>query len=45
VEVRRAENWLSQRRTPAEQRLDRLAGFLAVSPPEARPEDRTQPRQ
>jgi DNA-binding transcriptional ArsR family regulator len=29
--VRRAENWLGQRRAPAERQLDRLEGFLAAS--------------
>ncbi|WP_427004708.1 ArsR/SmtB family transcription factor [Pseudarthrobacter sp. H2] len=31
--VRRAENWLGQRRTPGERRLDRLESFLDTQPP------------
>ena len=31
--VRRAENWLGQRRTPGERSLDRLEGFLAAPEP------------
>ncbi|MGY2743676.1 ArsR/SmtB family transcription factor [Arthrobacter sp. UYCu723] len=36
--VRRAENWLGQRRTPAERRLDRLEGFLGEDSPDRPPQ-------
>jgi DNA-binding transcriptional ArsR family regulator len=41
--VRRAENWLGQRRTAGERRLDRLEGFLDAPAEPAEPAGPTEP--